>query len=154
MKLDSAALMQQSICYEKNKTWTVSVSWGFAVQIVRGIFSPREMEMPTRTFLNWYKRGDYTAYAFNTRPLARHPCQKPFVYYFSEARWDDEANLTVSEYLWHNESHPPCRWKMDEPSEIERVVVYKKSDPQLWARVSPLLILITYQMIEHFDALV
>lgn len=134
MKLDSGALMQQSICYEKNKTWTVSVSWGFAVQVVRGILSPREMEMPTRTFLNWYKRGDYTAYAFNTRPQARNPCQKPFAYYFSEARLDDEANLTVSEYLWHNESHPPCRWKMDEPSAIERVIVYKKPDPQLWAR--------------------
>lgn len=134
MKLDSGALMQQSICYEKNKTWTVSVSWGFAIQVVRGILSPREMEMPTRTFLNWYKRGDYTAYAFNTRPQARNPCQKPFVYYFSEARFDDQANLTVSEYLWHNESHPPCRWKMDEPSAIERVIVYKKPDPQLWAR--------------------
>lgn len=134
MKLDSAGLMQQSICYEMKKKWTISVSWGFAVQIVRGISSPREMEMPTRTFLNWYKRGDYTAYAFNTRPLARNPCQKPFVYYLSEARLDDEGNSTVSEYSWHNETHPPCRWKMDEPLEIERVVVYKKLDPQLWAR--------------------
>ncbi|KAK9277463.1 hypothetical protein L1049_007007 [Liquidambar formosana] len=30
MKLDSAALMQQSICYDTEKSWTVSVSWGFA----------------------------------------------------------------------------------------------------------------------------
>ncbi|PRQ17612.1 hypothetical protein RchiOBHm_Chr7g0196881 [Rosa chinensis] len=50
VKLDSAGIMQQSICYDKSKSWTISVSWGFAVQIFRGVFSPREMEMPSRTF--------------------------------------------------------------------------------------------------------
>lgn len=134
MKLDSAGLMQQSICYEKAKKWTISVSWGFAVQIVRGVLSPREMEMPTRTFLNWYKRADYTAYAFNTRPVARNPCQKPYVYYLSEARLDRAKNTTVSVYLRHHVEHPLCRWNMVDPSTIERVVVYKKPDPQLWAR--------------------
>lgn len=134
MKLDSAGLMQQSICYEKKKKWTISVSWGFAVQIVRGVLSPREMEMPTRTFLNWYKRADYTAYAFNTRPLARNPCQRPYVYYMSEARLDEEKNTTVSVYLRHHIEQPLCKWNMVDPATIEEVIVYKKPDPQLWAR--------------------
>uniref|UniRef100_A0A7C9DT44 Uncharacterized protein n=1 Tax=Opuntia streptacantha TaxID=393608 RepID=A0A7C9DT44_OPUST len=134
MHLDSASLMQQSICYEKRKKWTISVSWGFAVQIVRGVLSPREMEMPTRTFLNWYKRADYTAYAFNTRPLARNPCQKPYVYYMSEAQFDEAKNTTVSVYLRHLTEHPLCKWNMVDPSTIEKVLVYKKPDPQLWAR--------------------
>ena len=51
--LDSVGLMQQSICYDKRRKWTVSVSWGYAAQIFRGVFSAREMEMPSRTFLNW-----------------------------------------------------------------------------------------------------
>lgn len=134
MKLDSAGLMQQSVCYHKPKKWTISVSWGFAVQIIRGVLSPREMEMPTRTFLNWYRRADYTAYAFNTRPVARNPCQKPFVYYLSKARFDKEKNQTVSEYLRHRVQHPLCRWRMTEPSTIDKVIVYKKPDPQLWTR--------------------
>lgn len=134
MKLDSAGLMQQSVCYHKPKKWTISVSWGFAVQIIRGVLSPREMEMPTRTFLNWYRRADYTAYAFNTRPVARNPCQKPYVYYLSKAKFDKEKNQTVSEYLLHRVQHPLCRWRMTEPSTIDRVVVYKKPDPQLWSR--------------------
>ncbi|KAL0329837.1 UNVERIFIED_CONTAM: hypothetical protein Sradi_4970400 [Sesamum radiatum] len=37
MQLDSAGLMQQSICYDKTNGWTVSVSWGFAIQIFREI---------------------------------------------------------------------------------------------------------------------
>ncbi|KAH9606294.1 hypothetical protein KSS87_019217 [Heliosperma pusillum] len=134
MKLDSAGLMQQSVCYEGTKKWTISVSWGFAIQIVRGILSPREMEMPTRTFLNWYRRADYTAYAFNTRPVARNPCQKPYVYYLSKAIFDEETNQTVTEYLRHHVPHPLCRWKMIEPSIINKVIVYKTPDPQLWTR--------------------
>ncbi|CAN7119123.1 unnamed protein product [Brassica rapa subsp. narinosa] len=134
MKLDSAGLLQQSICYDKHKSWTVSVSWGYAVQIFRGIFSPREMEMPSRTFLNWYKRADYTAYAFNTRPVSRQPCQKPFVYYMSTTKFDKQLNTTVSEYTRHRVSHPSCKWKMANPAEINTIVVYKKPDPHLWER--------------------
>ncbi|KAJ0239597.1 hypothetical protein HA466_0232090 [Hirschfeldia incana] len=134
MKLDSAGLLQQSICYDKHKSWSVSVSWGYAVQIFRGIFSPREMEMPSRTFLNWYKRADYTAYAFNTRPVSRQPCQKPFVFYMSSTRFDKQLNTTVSEYTRHRVPHPSCRWKMANPAEINTIVVYKKQDPHLWER--------------------
>lgn len=132
MSLDSAGLMQQSICYDKTNDWTVSVSWGFAVQIFRGVLSPREMEMPSRTFLNWYRRADYTAYAFNTRPVMRNPCQKPFVFYLSKARMNYPTNQTVSEYTRHIVPQPQCRWKMADPAEVERVEVHKKPNPLLW----------------------
>ncbi|KAG7956517.1 hypothetical protein I3843_11G128200 [Carya illinoinensis] len=133
MKLDSAGLMQQSICYDQSKRWTISVSWGFAVQIFRGVFSPREIEMPARTFLNWYRKADYTAYAFNTRPVSRNPCQKPFVFYLSKARLSS-MNQTMSEYVRHHVSHPACKWKMADPASLDRVEVYKKLDPHLWDR--------------------
>ncbi|CAL0312631.1 unnamed protein product [Lupinus luteus] len=134
MKLDSAGLMQQSICYDKSKSWTISVSWGFAVQIFRGVFSPREMEMPSRTFLNWYKRADYTAYAFNTRPVSRNPCQKPFVFYFTKAKFNSTVQDIVSEYDRHRVPHPVCRWRMEDPSSFDKVVVNKKPDHHLWDR--------------------
>ncbi|KAL0312559.1 UNVERIFIED_CONTAM: hypothetical protein Sradi_5655200 [Sesamum radiatum] len=115
MQLDSAGLMQQSICYDKTNSWTVSVSWGFAIQIFRGVLSPREIEMPSRTFLNWYRRADYTAYAFNTRPVMRNPCQKPFVFYLSRASIKSNTNLTTSEYTRHHTPQPLCKWKMAHP---------------------------------------
>ncbi|KAG7557433.1 hypothetical protein ISN44_As11g034010 [Arabidopsis suecica] len=134
MKIDSAGLLQQSICYDKHKSWTISVSWGFAVQVFRGSFSPREMEMPSRTFLNWYKRADYTAYAFNTRPVSRNHCQKPFVFHMSNAKFDPQLNTTVSQYTRDRVPHPACRWDMANPEEINTIVVYKKPDPHLWTR--------------------
>ncbi|GAV76116.1 DUF604 domain-containing protein [Cephalotus follicularis] len=133
-KLDSAGLMQQSICYHKFNSWTISVSWGFAVQVFRGVFSAREMEMPSRTFLNWYRRADYTAYAFNTRPVCRNVCQKPFVFYFSKAQFNSTTNETVTEYVRHRVPHPECRWKMADPADLNVVEVHKKPDPHLWDR--------------------
>ncbi|XP_076887264.1 uncharacterized protein LOC143537365 [Bidens hawaiensis] len=134
MKLDSAGLIQQSICYDSSKGWTVSVSWGFAIQVFRGILSPREVEMPSRTFLNWYRRADYKAYAFNTRPVARNPCQKPFVFYMTGVRLNSTTSVTVSEYARHRVDHPTCKWKMVDPSSLDKVYVYKRPDPQLWDR--------------------
>ncbi|CAA6666961.1 unnamed protein product [Spirodela intermedia] len=115
-RLDAAALMQQSICYDGERRWTVAVAWGYVVQV----------EMPTRTFLNWYRREDYKAYAFNTRPVARNPCQKPFVFYLTSA-------APTAPYPGER-PHPLCRWKMAEPSAVKRVVVYKRVDPHLWDR--------------------
>ncbi|KAG2375648.1 uncharacterized protein HKW66_Vig0161980 [Vigna angularis] len=137
MKLDSASLVQQSICYDKKRKWTISVSWGFAVQIFRGIFTQREMEMPSRTFLNWYRRADYTAYAFNTRPVSRNPCQKPFVFYFSKAKLNSTLKHTVTEYERHLVPHPECHWQMPDPSHLQKLEVHKKPDPHLWDRVCP-----------------
>ena len=134
INLDSAGIMQQSICYESEKRWTVTVSWGFAVQIFRGVFSAREMEMPSRTFLNWYRKADYTAYTFNTRPVSRNPCQKPFLFYLSTARYDPVTGQSVTEYVPHRVGMPPCPWKMASPSQIESVVVFKKPDPAMWDR--------------------
>ncbi|WOL10615.1 hypothetical protein Cni_G19374 [Canna indica] len=135
VRLDSAGVMQQSICYQSRRLWTVSVAWGFAVMVVRGVMSPREMETPARTFLNWYPRADYIAYSFNTRPVARNPCQKPYVYYLASARYDAARRTTVTEYKLHPETRSLCRWRIAEPSAyVERIVVHKTPDPGLWDR--------------------
>ena len=141
---DSASIMQQSICYDKNKYWSILVSWGYVVQILRGVLSPRELEMPSRTFLNWYRRADYTAYAFNTRPVAKHPCQKPFVYYMSRTHYDSARKRVIGVYSRDSKSKSPyCRWKMTSPEKITSIVVTKSPDPLRWKKVLS-RILLTY----------
>ncbi|KAL3536779.1 hypothetical protein ACH5RR_000145 [Cinchona calisaya] len=66
MKLDSYGLVQQSICYDNNRNWTISVSLGYAVQIISG-----EMELPSTSFVNLYKRVDETAFTLNSRSLGK-----------------------------------------------------------------------------------
>ncbi|XP_076909553.1 uncharacterized protein LOC143566857 [Bidens hawaiensis] len=133
-KYDSASLIQQSICYDTKWEWSVLVSWGFAVQIVRGIMSPRELEIPSRTFSNWHKVSDFRAYALNTRPITRHPCQKPFVFYVNSTRYDESRRQIIGIYSVHRERHPGCRWKMGSPEKIHTIVVLKHEDPDRWLR--------------------
>lgn len=135
VKQDSASIMQQSICYDKTRHWSISVSWGYVVQIWRGVLSPRELEMPTRTFLNWYPRSDYTAYAFNTRPVTKHPCQKPYIFYMSTVRYDRPKRQIVGSYSTDRSRHPYCRWKMASPEIIDSILVLKRPDPLRWQKV-------------------
>lgn len=135
VKLDSASIMQQSICYDKKRSWSVSVSWGYVIQIFRGVISPRELEMPTRTFLNWYRKADYTAYAFNTRPVTKHPCQKPFLFYMSTSRYDRVKKQTLGIYSRYKSRAPYCRWNMSSPEKIDSVVVLKRPNPLRWQKV-------------------
>lgn len=139
-ELDSASIFQQSICYDQSRFWSISVSWGFSVQIIRGIISPRELEMPSRTFLNWFRRADYIGYAFNTRPVSRHPCQRPFVFYVNSAKYDEGRRQVIGYYnLDKTRRFPGCRWRLDSPGKIDSVVVLKRPDPLRWHKVGPKL---------------
>ncbi|KAG5566843.1 hypothetical protein RHGRI_002400 [Rhododendron griersonianum] len=135
-KDDSASMMQQSICFDRRRQWSITVSWGYVVQIIRGVMSPRELEMPTRTFLNWYKRADFTAYSFNTRPVTRHPCQKPFLFYVKSSQYDKGRKQIIGVYARdQKDPHPYCRWQMNSPDKIDSIVVLKRPDTQRWNKV-------------------
>ncbi|KAJ0229796.1 Uncharacterized protein HA466_0313300 [Hirschfeldia incana] len=131
-KLDSASLVQQSICYDTTHQWTMSVSWGYTVQITRTYMPARMMEVPTRTFNDWNKHRDFTNVAFNTRPITYTDCQQPRVFYMSRALNDSSSGTTISEYLRHKEKNPKCEWGIPDPSDINRIFVYKKSNPDRW----------------------
>ncbi|XP_042482926.1 uncharacterized protein LOC122063288 [Macadamia integrifolia] len=132
--LDSASIMQQSICYDRNREWSISVSWGYVVQILRGVISPRELETPTRTFLNWYKRADYTGYSFNTRPVSKHPCQKPYIFYMGTTQYDHVKKQTLGIYSRHRARQPNCGWKMESPGAIDSIIVVKRPDHLRWQK--------------------
>ncbi|WVZ15156.1 hypothetical protein V8G54_012722 [Vigna mungo] len=132
VKQDSGSIMQQSICYDHKRIWSISISWGFVVQVLRGVLSPRELEMPTRTFLNWYKRADYTAYSFNTRPVTKNPCQKAFLFYMNTTRYDPVKKTIFGTYSRFKTRPPECSWEMQSPEIINNIIVSKKPDPLRW----------------------
>lgn len=136
MQEDPSYFLQQSICYDKVRKWSVSVSWGYAIQIIRGIIPPRELEIPSRTFYNWNKRGEYTTFSFNSRAFTRHPCQKPFIYYMHNIRTSSQRHDFVeSEYLTDNFTAPECTWTIPSPSSFTSVKVLKHKDDSLWDKV-------------------
>uniref|UniRef100_A0A0C9S450 TSA: Wollemia nobilis Ref_Wollemi_Transcript_14262_2005 transcribed RNA sequence n=1 Tax=Wollemia nobilis TaxID=56998 RepID=A0A0C9S450_9CONI len=135
-RFDPAALLQQSICYDRRRKWSVSVSWGYAVQIFRGMVSPRELEKPMRTFSNWQQRDDFIGYPFNTRPIPPHPCQRPFVFGLNKISYAYASPSTViSEYTQPRISNfPTCSGKIASPQRADIIRVSKRRDDNLWLK--------------------
>lgn len=133
-QFDPPRLMQQSYCYYNNwwHRWSISISWGYTVQIYPSILTSHELQMPLQTFLTWrsFKDGPFT---FNTRPVSSNPCELPAIYYIANVQ--DYGNDTVTTYE-RDGSLKKCK-KGNYPHAIETVVVLaSKMDPSYWIKVN------------------
>lgn len=102
-KPDPARILQQTFCYvlDRAYNWSVSISWGYTVQIYPWILAPNELEVPLRTFRTWrsYKDGPFV---FNTRPFRPDlECERPVMYFLNRVQIFNKGtvNTTVTEYL-------------------------------------------------------
>ncbi|KAK1432995.1 hypothetical protein QVD17_09899 [Tagetes erecta] len=132
-RLDPPRAMQQSFCFYNTwwHKWSISVSWGYTVQIYPSLLTPHELQMPLQTFFTWrsFKDGPFT---FNTRPLSTNPCELPAIYFISEVK--DDGNDTVTTYVRHD-SADKCK-KGDYPHTIEKVIVAaSKMASSYWTEV-------------------
>ncbi|EPS67030.1 hypothetical protein M569_07747 [Genlisea aurea] len=85
-----------SAARRRGRKWSISVAWGYAVQIYPFPMAPHELATPMQTFLTWrtWKDGPFT---FNTRPpLAADPCRRPVVFYLKAAAAIDRNNGSSS----------------------------------------------------------
>ncbi|XP_066395618.1 uncharacterized protein [Miscanthus floridulus] len=101
-RFDPARVLQQSFCYQRGPgyVWSVSVAWGYTVQVYPWAVAPHELEVPLRTFRTWRSWAD-GPFVFNTRPLSPHDaCARPAVFFLSQVR-NETARATVTEYARH-----------------------------------------------------
>ncbi|KAK9092134.1 hypothetical protein Syun_027045 [Stephania yunnanensis] len=89
VKFDSERVLQQTVCYDRSKSWTISVSWGYAVQVFEGVKPLPDLLQLQRTFLPW-KRGTNLRgpYMFNINELPRNPCERPPIFYMRNISTD------------------------------------------------------------------
>ncbi|KAJ8568508.1 hypothetical protein K7X08_028041 [Anisodus acutangulus] len=79
---DPARILEQTVCYDKSNFLTVSVAWGYAVQVFEGNELLPDLLSLLPTFRPW-KRGKNIAakYMFNTRVFPSDPCKRPVVFF-------------------------------------------------------------------------
>jgi hypothetical protein len=98
---DSARLLQQAFGYQRGPgyVWSVSVAWGYTVQLYPWAVAPHELEVPLQTFKTW-RSWTNGPFVFNTRPLmgTESPCWRPAMFFLSRVR-NGTAGGTVSEYV-------------------------------------------------------
>ncbi|PON90824.1 hypothetical protein TorRG33x02_134620 [Trema orientale] len=96
---DPGRTLQQTLCYDLRRNWSVSVSWGYTVQLYPSLVTAKELGTAWLTFKSWRTRnpGPFT---FNTRPVSPDPCEKPGLY-FLDGIVRTGAGRTVTTYKRH-----------------------------------------------------
>ncbi|XP_012840026.1 PREDICTED: uncharacterized protein LOC105960405 [Erythranthe guttata] len=133
-ELDPSRTLQQCFCYHHGYKWSVSISWGYSVQIYPTLIPAKELEMPLQTFQTWrsFQNGPFT---FNTRTMSSDPCQQPVVFFLNETEIESsDANETVTTYAnFAPNLEKNCNKEYSRAMAIEKIVVSaSKMDPQEW----------------------
>ncbi|XP_059626967.1 uncharacterized protein LOC132269729 [Cornus florida] len=92
---DESRLLQQTICYDKPKNWTFTISWGYSTQIYENIYPPSILNRPLETFRPWY-RWARPPYMFNTRLPSKNPCEAPHVFFFESMGETEDSHIVTT----------------------------------------------------------
>ncbi|XP_027348220.1 uncharacterized protein LOC113859713 [Abrus precatorius] len=117
--VDSERMLQQAICYDKWFSWTISVSWGYAVQIFPNRMFVSDVLKVQETFKQW-KKGNMLAksYTFNTRELHPDPCKRSTIFYLDNV--SSNKDDIISSY---KKSFQNCSNNAISPNKLEVIKV-------------------------------
>ncbi|KAG4989732.1 hypothetical protein JHK85_032715 [Glycine max] len=82
--IDPARIVQQIICYDHKRGWSISISWGYTIQIYTALLIAADLQMPLQTFQTW-RSSMNGPFIFNTRPMSSDPCQQPTMFFLDQA---------------------------------------------------------------------
>ncbi|KAK7261063.1 hypothetical protein RIF29_27366 [Crotalaria pallida] len=122
--VDSQRTLQQTVCYHKQFSWTISISWGYAIQIF-----PINMPLPDvlrvqLTYNDWTTSRNVLAplYNFNTIELHPDPCKRPIIFYQDNVS-SRKDGIIMSSY---KKSFQNCSHNMALLKELELIKVFTK----------------------------
>ncbi|XP_054791537.1 uncharacterized protein LOC129297193 [Prosopis cineraria] len=101
-KMDPGRTLQHSFCYDLRRNWSVSVAWGYSLQLYPWMPTAKELETAFRTFLTW-RSWNEEPFLMNTRPMSNEPCERPLVYFLNRVDNVVGEGHTRSTYVRHVE---------------------------------------------------
>ncbi|KAK7305774.1 hypothetical protein VNO77_43685 [Canavalia gladiata] len=132
--IDPARIVQQSFCYNHKRRWSISISWGYTIQIYTTLLIAAELQMPLQTFRTWrsWSNGPFT---FNTRPMSSDPCQQPAVFFLHQVEQvGTTGSITIYKRYAANEAK--CKREGINQVEVQRIKVSAlKLDSEYWKKV-------------------
>lgn len=135
--VDPSRTLQQCFCYDHNRKWSVSVSWGYTVQLYATLWAAKDLQTPFNTFRTWgtFSNGPFT---FNTRPMGQNPCDRPVIYFLDQVREMGNGTWSLSSYSRYTQADPgKCKEHGVTPVHVTRVrVAALKLHPSYWKNVS------------------
>ncbi|KAF4356989.1 hypothetical protein CsatB_000734 [Cannabis sativa] len=95
-EMDPGRILQQTVCYDLKRNWSISVSWGYTLQLYPSLVSAKDLTTAWLTFKTWrtWNLGPFT---FNTRFFSQDPCKNP-VFYFMDRVEKTGSDRTSTTY--------------------------------------------------------
>ncbi|KAI5412744.1 hypothetical protein KIW84_057392 [Lathyrus oleraceus] len=93
--VDSQRILQRTVCYDKQSSRTISVSWGYAVQIFQNNELLPDILRVQETFKPWRKNLPYAGiYTFSTTRIHPDPCERPAIFYLNNVSSDKDSIIS------------------------------------------------------------
>ncbi|KAK7290147.1 hypothetical protein RIF29_04361 [Crotalaria pallida] len=133
--LDPARIVQQSICYDHTRGWSVSISWGYTVQIYAMLVSAADLQMPLQTMRTW-RSSSNGPFTFNTRWMNPDPCQQPAMFFLDRVKKVGSSGSITGYKRFVAKGGDKCKGSDLSNVEVQRIKVSAlKLDPEYWKKV-------------------
>lgn len=135
-KSDPSRTLQHSFCYDLRRNWSISVAWGYTVQLYPTLVNAKELATPFRTFLTWksWNEGPFT---FDVRRMSSDPCEKPLIFFLNHVHSLGNGS-TVSTYTRPKEDGNGCQKEEYAPALMVQSfnVSAQILSPGIWKKVN------------------
>ncbi|XP_043700833.1 uncharacterized protein LOC122651493 [Telopea speciosissima] len=91
-EMDPGRTLQQSICYDLERNWSLSIGWGYTAQLYPSLLTAKELQTTLQTFQTW-RSWSNEPFTFNTRRLSSDPCDRPIFYFFDQVQVEVEVEV-------------------------------------------------------------
>lgn len=106
--LDPSRTLQHSFCHDLTRNWSISVSWGYTIQLYPSLLTAKELETALLTFRTWKPICEKPLFTFNTRPMSSDPCKRPLLYFLDRVERTGKGQ-TLTTYRRSVEGSA-CEW--------------------------------------------
>ncbi|OEL18205.1 hypothetical protein BAE44_0020776 [Dichanthelium oligosanthes] len=93
---DPARILQQTVCYDRKRSLTVSIAWGYSVQVFKGNVLLPDLLAVQKTFVPWKRGRNVTdLYMFNTKHVPRDECKRGALFFLKTISSRDSKTETT-----------------------------------------------------------
>ncbi|XP_031388065.1 uncharacterized protein LOC116201099 [Punica granatum] len=134
-RVDQSRLAQQTICYQREMNWSVSVSWGYSAHIYESILPRYILRKPIETFRPWMGEAKWPMFMFNTRPGdSTNPCEVPHWFFLESIQLGNEDDIVTTYSRAAKRGLIPCSLGGNHSADhIDRIQVFSPAKTRLEA---------------------
>lgn len=129
---DPSRALQHSFCYDLKRNWSISVSWGYTIQLYPSLVTAKDLATPLQTFLTW-RSWSQDPFTFNTRVFSMDPCKQPVMYFLDGVTKVGDGG-TMTSYMRPPQPRKQCGKDNYRPA--LSIQMFKVSapilDPSIW----------------------